>query len=565
MMAEALHIVRKDLKHLRWLLLVWVALLIARVAAWSLGLAPSNDPRQTFLLERSTGTIESLLLLVLAFVAARLVHEEPPVGWNAFWYTRPYSRNSLIAAKLLLAAAVFVGLPLLADVAAMAMYHMGPRAQLEASASFVSGYVTWTLLAIAMAALTPSLGAFVLATVASFTALSLVNMTIAAASAFLRKIDITRLTTNFETDPLPGIVATLLIDTAMLGVIVYQYRQRRWRPAAALATAGIVASLSMPWLPHGAQRAPDPGAWARNPSSSPAVIERRPVTRTGFRDGALKRMVYAPVRLNGLPRDYDFSYYTVVDSRLTLPDGTTVNSRLRDSILAPVSDPELPGTLRARRAALGDVTVITGNNEGNAQYWPAVIALTVREYERLRGTSGRLDANVQFSLNKMRRRAVLPLEVGAAHDDGLSRVEVIRTERGTDGVTVTLRRWRTYSPLARRRFAPSASLALYNRSRGEALTPLRRTPLPTPAGTRNGYSGFPIMSLMGAMSGGLRSAGWAMESEELLFPDRVERPGGPRLFDSGWFDTASLAVLETSYAGTVTRSLTIEDFAIPAE
>jgi hypothetical protein len=561
---EALHIVRKDVKHLRWLLLVWVALLIGRVAFWSLGVSPISDQGYWVLLQRSTGTVESLLLLVLAFIAARLVHEEPLVGWNAFWYTRPYSRHSLMLAKLLLAAALFVALPLLTDVASMAMYHLGPRAQLEASASFISGYVTWMLLAIAMATLTPSLGTFVLATVASFTVLSLITMAIATVSVFVRDPD-TVIAPVFESDPIPGIVATLLIDAAMLGVIVYQYRQRRWRPAAALAAAGIVASLAVPWVPRGTRPATDPGAWARNPSSSPAVIERRPVMRTAFLDGALKRLVYAPVRLTGVPRDYDFNNLTLVDSTLTLRDGTAVTSRPRYSILAPVSDPELPGTLTPRRAALGDVTLITGANEGNAQYWPAVIVLSARQYDRMRGTSGRLDATIQFHLNQTRWRAVVPLEAGAAHDDGLSRIEVIRTDRGPDGLTVTIRRWRAYSPLATRRYSGGFSFALYNRSRGEALTPGKRTQLPTLAGMRDLSRGLPVLSLMGAMSGGLRHDGLSMEAEQFLFPDRVEPPGGPRLFEPGWFDTASFAVLETSYAGTVTRSATIEDFPIPAE
>ena len=564
-MTEPLHIVRKDLKHLRWLLLVWVVLLIARVAAWSLGLSPISEPSQQFLLERSTGTIESVLLLVLAVVAARLVHEEPLVGWNAFWYTRPYSRGSLLVAKLLLAASVFVALPLLTDVATMAMYHVGPRAQLAASASFITGYVTWMLLAMAMAALTPSLGAFVLTTVATFTALSLITMTISAVSVFLRDPQTLVLNYSTEFDPVPGMVATLLIDAAMLGALAYQYRERRWRPAAALAATGIVASLAVPWLPYGGPPATDPGPWAHDPSSSPVVIERRPVMRTGVLFGAPKRLVYTPIRLTGVPREYDFTSNTLVDSTLTLTDGTRVINRLRGAILAPVSDSELPGTLTARRAALGDVTLITGNNEGNAQYWPAVMALSPREYERLRGRSGRLDATVRFNLYRTRRRAVLPLETGAAHDDRSSRIEVIRTERGADGLNVTIRRWRAYSPLATRRSAPGGGFVLYNRSRGEALTAVRRLQMATPAGTRNPSSGFPLLSFMGAMSGGLRYAGWSMEAEQFLFPDRIERPGGARTFESGWFDGASLAVLESSYAGVVTRSVTLEDFVIPSE
>jgi hypothetical protein len=241
-----------------------------------------------------------------------------------------------------------------------------------------------------------------------------------------------------------------------------------------------------------------------------------------------------------------------------------VSSRLRESIAAPVPDPEWRGFLAARRAALGDVTLIAGANEADVRYWPAVIALSAQQYAHLRGTSGRLDATVRFLLNKLQQRATLPLDAGAAYEDGSSRVEVIRVERRADGVAVTIRQSTAYSPLATRRRG-GFSFTLYNRSRGEALTPIKRTQLPTPAGTQNVSSGFPVLSLMGAMSGGLRSAGLSMDAAQYLFPDRIERPGESRSFEPGWFDGASLAVLENSYAGTVTRSVTIEDFMIPAE
>jgi len=562
---ETLHIVRKDLKQLRWLLLLWIALLIARVAAWSLGLAPRGGQEYEFLLQRSTGTIESLLLLVLAFVAARLVHGEALVGWNAFWLTRPYSRSSLLVAKLLLATAVFIMLPLVADAVTMGMYHVGPRAQLEAGASFIASYVTWMLLALAMAALTSSLGAFVLTTVASFTALSLVTVAIGAASVFLREpVSILTFTIR-EFNPTPGIVARLVVDLAMLAVIVYQYRHRRWRTAAAIAATGLVVSLAVPFVPFADPAGPDPGEWARNPSASPAIVESRSQTRPVFVDGSRKRLVYAPVRLQGMPRDYDInSYFAPVDSTLTLPDGTKVRSRQRTAMAFTAVDPESGGSLATKRAALGDVTLITGANEGNVQYWPALTTLSGEQYARLQGTSGRLDATVQLPLTRVRRRAVLPLEAGAADDDGLSRIQVIRTERGPAGLMVTILRWRAYSPVSGRR-NPAFSFALYNASRREALTPASRNQLAVPAGTTSGSNGSPVLSFMGAMSGGLRHDGLAMAAEQVLFPDRIERGRDSRTIDSNWFAGASLAVLESWYAGTVTRSVTVEDFMIPAE
>jgi hypothetical protein len=563
---KALHIVRKDLTYLRWLLLVWIALLVARVAAWSIGLAPSSEPTYSFLLQRSTGTIESLLLLLLAFVAARLVHGEALVGWNAFWFTRPYSRNALLVAKLLFAVAVFIVLPLVADAVIMAIYHVGPRAQLAAAASFVTSYVTWMLLALAMAALTPSLSAFVLATIASFTALSLLTMASGAVSVFLRE-PVDFVTVAFrEFNPAPGIVATLVVDVAMIASIVYQYRQRRWRTAAAIAAAGLVASLAVPFLPFADPAAPDPGEWARNPSASPAVVVRRSQTRpvTGV-DGSRKRLVYAPVRLEGLPSDYEVNSYALVDSTLTLPDGTKVNSRLRNAFGWTVPEGESGGHLERIRAAIGDVTLVRGANEVNAESWSALTALSPEQYMRLRGTSNRLDATVQLPLSRVRRRAVLPLRAGAAHDDGLSRIAVIRTERGPAGLTVTVLRWKAYSPAGNRR-NPAFSVALYNESRREALTPLSRNQLPVPSGTSpSPSSGSPVLSFMGAMSGGLRHEGLSMWAEQFLFPDRVERGRDSLTIDSSWFDAALLAVLETSYAGTVTRTVTVEDFMIPAE
>ena len=562
-MTEVLHIVRKDFKQLRWLLLMWVLLLVARVPAWSLGLSPGNDPGYSFLLQRSTGTIESLLLLMLAFVAARLVHGEALVGWNAFWFTRPYSRKALVVAKLLFAVAVFIVLPLAADAVIMALYDVGPRAQLAAAASFVTSYVTWMLLALAMAALTPSLGTFVLATVASFTVLSLVTMGISTAYVFLREpasIFVFR-----EFNPAPGLVATLVVDAAMIGAIVYQYRHRRWRTAAAIGVAGLVTSLAVPYLPFTDLVPPDPGAWAQNPSTSPAVVERRSQTRTVFIDRSRKRVVYAPVHLQGMPQEYA-SNLTVVDSTMALPDGTKVSSRQRDSIpqSAPEADPT--GSLARKRAVLDGMTLIRGANEGNIEFWPGLIALSQEQYERLRGTSARVDATLQFRLDRTRRRAVLPLEAGAAHADGLSRVEIVRWERGPDGVWVTVRRWRAYSPLDKRRY-PGFSYALQNAARREALTPATRRQLPVPAGTtsNSGSAGVPVLSFMGAMSGGLRHDGWSMDAEQYLFPDRIERGRDSVTMDPTWFDGVTLAVLESSYAGNITRSVTIEDFPIPAE
>jgi hypothetical protein len=169
-------------------------------------------------------------------------------------------------------------------------------------------------------------------------------------------------------------------------------------------------------------------------------------------------------------------------------------------------------------------------------------------------------------MERTRLRAILPLEAGAAHGDGLSRVEIVRTERGPGGFFVTVRTWRALSPAAGRE-GSAFSVLLYNGARREALSPARRQQLPTPqSGTGVSMSGGSgLMRLFGAMTLGLHRDGFATSAEEFLYPDRIERPGEARTFDTEWLNGARVAVIETKFAGTVTRSVTVDDFVVPSE
>jgi ABC-type transport system involved in multi-copper enzyme maturation permease subunit len=184
---QALHIIAKDLSRLRWLLLLWIVILAVRVGLWSLDVSVGDGVAYAFLVGQSIVVIGTLQTLVLALLAVRLVHEEPLVGWNAFWFTRPYSRNALMTAKLLFAAAVLVVVPLIADLITMAIYRAGARAQMEAAGTFLTSYVSWTLLVLALAAMTPSLGAFALASVGAAGGLTLLAMLIAITGQFVSR------------------------------------------------------------------------------------------------------------------------------------------------------------------------------------------------------------------------------------------------------------------------------------------------------------------------------------------------------------------------------------------
>jgi ABC-type transport system involved in multi-copper enzyme maturation permease subunit len=562
---QTLHIVGKDLRRLRWLLPVWIAILVARVTLWSLDVSQGRS--SALLVGQSIIVLGTLQTVMLAFMAVRLVHEEPLVGWNAFWFTRPYSRQALLAAKLLFAAAVFIAVPLAADLITMAIYDAGAPAQMASAATFASSYVSWTLLVIALAAITPSLGAFVMASAAAAGGMTLLAMVIVMVGPLIIQPS-AQVSRQIAADPRPYVAAMLILDAALAAAIVFQYRQRRWRTAAALAVAGLIASVAVPLLSRFEQPvAAGAGAWSQDPAAAPVVVERswRVQLRRRAQE-APKQQVYARVNLQGMPATYDIDFVDI-DSTLTLSDGTKVRSRQSydDRLSRPLADSEPGGYFGVTANALGGLRIFRGRNQGNFEYWPALLTLSEEQYSRLRGQSGRLDATLQFVLNRIDRRVTLPLEPGASHADGLSRIEILRAGPETDSFVVTIRRWKATSPLAARPFRAETEFVLQNESRGEALTASDRIPLPTQqAYGVSSYEGPFRFPILGSVSIGMNREGFALRVETLRYPNRTQRTG-VRTFEPDWFAGASLAVLETAPAGVVTRSVTIDDFVVPSE
>ncbi len=123
-MRQALHIFKKDVRHL------WfeIAVAIFVVAAFTFTAAR----RAHWLQDPGTNRIGAwtLVLILLPLVwwtlIARVMHDEPIPGDSQFWITRPYSWKSLLAAKALFLLA-FINLPmLLADIIILRAYGLHP-------------------------------------------------------------------------------------------------------------------------------------------------------------------------------------------------------------------------------------------------------------------------------------------------------------------------------------------------------------------------------------------------------------------------------------------------------
>jgi hypothetical protein len=115
-MRQAIHILRKDIRHL------WIEIAVVLAAN---GLFVLSHTSQTFWQSKAQlpQTVASFFVSFLLPVSwwvliVRAIHGETLVGDREFWSTRPYDWKSLLAAKLLFLA-TFVNLPIFAAQAAI--------------------------------------------------------------------------------------------------------------------------------------------------------------------------------------------------------------------------------------------------------------------------------------------------------------------------------------------------------------------------------------------------------------------------------------------------------------
>jgi hypothetical protein len=113
---QALHIFRKDARHLRFEVaatgLLLVILLFTGVQTWE-GLQESGGRTPG-----PAGPLTVLLLISWCLLIARVIQTEALPGDRQFWLTRPYSRASLVLSKALFII-TFINLPLLVTQAAI--------------------------------------------------------------------------------------------------------------------------------------------------------------------------------------------------------------------------------------------------------------------------------------------------------------------------------------------------------------------------------------------------------------------------------------------------------------
>src|SRR5262245_29285035 len=114
------HILRKDLRLMRWPILCWTLLLLGKLVLYASIAGLFGQPNFALLSQISRGATPYFFVgiepLIAFFLIARLVFDDALVQKDAFWVTRPISGWQLLMAKLIGAELLFALLPAVLNI-----------------------------------------------------------------------------------------------------------------------------------------------------------------------------------------------------------------------------------------------------------------------------------------------------------------------------------------------------------------------------------------------------------------------------------------------------------------
>jgi hypothetical protein len=561
------HILLKDLRRLRWPVLVWLAIVIGRLVNTIASPEFAIEDRG---LQAAAANLSGLLAILdnvlLVLLISWLVHDEPLHAPDAFWLTRPIRPAALMGAKLVFACLFLVVAPVLVQATGAAVITRSFGDSLHMIAAPALLQLSWVAVLIAIATLTPSLTRFLL-TIGGILGAFVLVIAVGVIWSEMR-LDAFDPSISYHESMLPPVTADFLAPwlflAVLLAVIVSQYQTRRLKLGLLVIPLGVVLSIVVDGLWPGrliARGEPDPGPWAHDTTRVIAALDRDVEPSDGDflslgRNATPRRkQVALPIRLTGVPSIYGNPSVSVW-ARLDFSDGRSLESAQGLTVSVRREDGRQPeNASNPTQAALEPARLLglLGRREPRGyDSWPIVLVVTDDEYEQYAHTPGRLTALVHTFLYRSRVVGSLPLVEGATFRDRGVRVELRRVRKGRDACSVLIRQTAIES-------SPGAGspyqFVLRNRRRAEAVLG---------DGGDGLRLGQPFPPAFGPSMVSLRvpaATGLAFSHQLEHYPALSPFGPAPKI-DAAWLDDADLAVIDTEYAGRITRSLSIDGFTM---
>jgi ABC-type transport system involved in multi-copper enzyme maturation permease subunit len=551
------HQMAKDIRYLRVPLLLWffLAALQATLVGSVLGVT-SDDVLLQGIFEIVSFLLPLLKVVLACIIVALLIHQEPLVGTEAFWLTRPISRGSLLGSKICFIALFLILPPLMAELAVMFANGVTLRHILLAIPEILLEQSALFSVILVVAVVSRNFARFALAGVMSLVLLVLVFLCLSLVALL-----------TGDDEPIIGHVplrdgtsaAVLFVVTIGMGllVVVHQYFKRRTKRSVGIALFGAtLALLTAAFWPWRFLRAQEPSL--SSGLFNPEVIRLVPDTsKTWISDTFSMRRKQPPrknvaVRLEvqGVPPGYAVEPIRI-DSRLEFADRTTVRGVRTLQVPVPREAYEgEPHPLLALRSALGEARIM--NIEGyRYQQQMAPVFLTVGDaiYSRYGKEAGAYSADFDFRVSLYEAVSEMPLQKGAYYDKDSQHVVITDVLRRSQGCTVILRE-SSVNLLFDERPEISRYYLLRNQERREAFL-ANAYPLTTDS----------VFWRFGSVSMEPASGERMIISYiQLQFPEERWSDQNAPVIDERWLAGARLVRVEVSYAGRFSKALSIPGF-----
>lgn len=555
-MSAILHLARTDIRAHRLALAAWLILAAAARAIEEVApIVAFSRPDDAPLIGPPVLLLAIVRFILTLVVVGVVVQETPLVGRRAFWMTRPFTAWQVIAAKFLTLWPVLVVAPALFDAVVLAWRGLPlDLVAIDALSALAGWRVIVLLMLVLAAALTVSIVGYLASLVSAATATIvalIVTVAITAAS------DPTAWET--QTIPPPPIPDTIeearswlgLVLTFVVPLVVLVATRRRLYALVALALAFVPIPRWPPVPPGLPIVRVDPPAWSADSRTLHLGLASNEAALTEDQLPERTRSVLGGLHLGGVPEGW-FADVAGLTSRFTLADGATIEGRgitggqglpsapgareysrydaWQAWVGADLRPPRIPASARRDRAIL-------------AQFGPTA------DVSRLTRAPVRYEADAQLDLWRYEVVATVAHHELARIRRGQSLLEIVAKRRQRDAVTLLVRQT-SLSPWLRPALQPQYFVALRAPDRAQTLSGDQWSA----EGTLE--SALSVVPMQGGIhvgsSDGVRTGWWTMrfrqDEGDAVSPD--------------WLDRAEVVIVESRFAGRVSRTLRIEGLVI---
>lgn len=433
------HHIKKDIRHVRWLLGLWILLVLAQFLLIGMGnrAEPDNITAQVAY-QAITMMLPFFQMALLVVMIPVLVHDEPQVGTTAFWFTRPIPRGLLLWSKTLFVLLALIIFPAVVELAVMAANKVPPGDILGIAPEILFDGLKLTIPVFALAALTLNFARFAITGVALYIGLSVLYLTIYLVGLYFRGVE--NVAEQSQTLALSrSMVSSGLLIVIGAIIVAVQYLTRRTKTSCVLVGLGLIGMMLVGsyWpvdfmkLPQTAPPQDAVDCAALSIEIGNASSRETSSRRKGGQEP--EQRISTDMKITGLSPAYE-GRITRVEGRFTV-DGKTVGTQTNGSFSSYSSS---RWEISQIKALFSEMRVI--GKDVTHRSWERVLALPVSEYMEVMNTPGLLEGEANIAIMSLSAGHVFPLERGSRFKEGATEEAIGEVRPVPGGALVVLRR-----------------------------------------------------------------------------------------------------------------------------